>query len=186
MYAVLCEHMHAKGNCFQSIIQLDNTYNIDIETVILYKIPRLTGGAYLLFYVLATSKVISGQVLSYDSAHSWQVYSGATLGNEAVSTMTWYPTVSYHAGSEPTNHYPILVMLSTWLGSDQYQLYKLLVWLDHVFELTISRTWDQCSTDLATTPSVAVMHDDCLYIKCSRTKPDNHQSMNLIQIQSVY
>ena len=46
---------------------------------------------YLSFYVLATSKVISGRVSICDSdgAHLWQLYSGASLGNQGASTMTW-------------------------------------------------------------------------------------------------
>ena len=42
----------------------------------------------LLFYVLAPSKVISGQVQTCDSAHSWQFYSAAPLDNQANITMT--------------------------------------------------------------------------------------------------
>ena len=42
----------------------------------------------LLFYTLVTSKVISGQELTSDSVHSWQLYSAATLRNQAISTMT--------------------------------------------------------------------------------------------------
>ena len=50
-----------------------------------------------MFYVLATSKVISGPVPACDSAHSWWLYSAARLGNQVTSTMTWYP---------PQSHYP--------------------------------------------------------------------------------
>ena len=32
------------------------------------------------FYVLATSKVIAGWILTCDSAHSWSFYSAALLG----------------------------------------------------------------------------------------------------------
>ena len=35
----------------------------------------------LLFYVLATSKVIAGQVATCDSAHSWQLLCNSTLGD---------------------------------------------------------------------------------------------------------
>ena len=53
--------------------------------------------ACFLFYILATSKVISGRVQTYDSVHSWQLYSAASLGHQAASTMTCYPTVtSWH------------------------------------------------------------------------------------------
>ena len=42
----------------------------------------------LLFYVLATSKVISWSVLSCDSVHSRRLYSAAPLGTQVISTMT--------------------------------------------------------------------------------------------------
>ena len=45
----------------------------------------------LLFYVLATSKVISGWVPPCDNAHSWQLYSAASLGHQAAGTITCYP-----------------------------------------------------------------------------------------------
>ena len=45
-------------------------------------------GWLLEFYILATSKVISGWVLTYDSAHSWQLYNAVPLGDQATSTMT--------------------------------------------------------------------------------------------------
>ena len=35
---------------------------------------------FLLFYILAISKVISGWVPTYDSAHSWQLYSASPPG----------------------------------------------------------------------------------------------------------
>ena len=43
-------------------------------------------------YILATSKVISGWAPTCDSAHSWWLSCAATLGDQAISTMTWYPT----------------------------------------------------------------------------------------------
>ena len=55
-----------------------------------------------------TSKVISGQVLICDSVHSWP------LGEQAASTMTWYPTQSHYHDPEPC---PIIIV---WLGSDKY------------------------------------------------------------------
>ena len=39
------------------------------------------------FYVLETSKVISGRVPTCDSAQSWQLYHAAQLGDQAFSTM---------------------------------------------------------------------------------------------------
>ena len=41
----------------------------------------------LLFYILATSKVISGRIVTYCSAHSWRLYSAVSLGHQAADTM---------------------------------------------------------------------------------------------------
>ena len=95
----------------------------------------------LFFYILATSKAISGRVPTCDSVHSWQPYSAAPLGNQVVSTMTWYLTQLRFANTEQTNHCLILILPSTWIGSTQYEYYKWLVWVDHGFEPTISRMW---------------------------------------------
>ena len=42
---------------------------------------------------------------------------------QVVGTMTCYPTQSHYPDTEPTCAFPIpiLIMLSTWLGSDKYQ-----------------------------------------------------------------
>ena len=65
-----------------------------------------------------------------DSAHSWWLYSAAQLGYQAASTMTC-TTQSHYPDTEPTSPCPILLMLSANLGSDKYQFYKSLVWIDH-------------------------------------------------------
>ena len=96
----------------------------------------------MLFYILATAKVISEWVLTCDGAHSWWLYSPAPLGNQTFSTMPWYPTQWHYPDAGPANPCPIVIMLSIWLGSDKFQFYKSLVWLDHRVEPTISRTWD--------------------------------------------
>ena len=48
----------------------------------------------LLFYILATSKVISGQVLTCDSARAWWLYSASPLGNHNLIfhsvTLSWH------------------------------------------------------------------------------------------------
>ena len=65
------------------------------------------------FYVLATSKVTSGWLLTCDSVHSSWLYSAAPL-----KTMIWYPTQSHYPDTEPTSPFPsILTMPSFWLGS---------------------------------------------------------------------
>ena len=77
----------------------------------------------LLFYVLETSKVVSGWVPTCYSAHSCGLYCGASLGNQTISTMTWYPTQSHYSDTEPTSPCPLLMTPNTWLGSDKYQFY---------------------------------------------------------------
>ena len=83
----------------------------------------------LLSYVLATSKVISGRVSTCDSVHSWQLYSAAWLGDQATSTMTWYPTVtvSWHKANEslpfPNNDKRLA-------GKRQVSILRTLGWLD--------------------------------------------------------
>ena len=42
------------------------------------------------------NKFISGRVPTADHAHSWWLYSAATLGDQVASTMTWYPTQSHY------------------------------------------------------------------------------------------
>ena len=49
-------------------------------------------GWLLKFYILATSKVIPEWLVICDSAHSWRHYSAASMGDQAASTMTRYPT----------------------------------------------------------------------------------------------
>ena len=89
-------------------------------------------------------------------AYSWLPYSAAPLGDQVVSTMTWYPTKSHYSDTEPTNPYPNLIMSSTWLGSDKWQFDRFLVWVDHGFEPKISRTRDPSSSDSATAPVVCM------------------------------
>ena len=58
------------------------------------------------------------------------VYSAATLGDQAANTTNQYPTQSYYPHTELTSPCPILLMPSAWLGSDKYKFYKALVRLD--------------------------------------------------------
>ena len=75
----------------------------------------------LLFYILTTSKVISAQVLTWHSAHSWQLYSAASLGKQTTSSITWYPTQSHYPDTQPDSPCPTLIMPSTRLGTDKDQ-----------------------------------------------------------------
>ena len=82
----------------------------------------------LSFYVLATSNVISGWAPTSDSAHSWRLHSAAPLGNQTASTMTRYPIQSHYPDTWQTSLFPILLMLSTWLGGSykhQFEVFDL-------------------------------------------------------------
>ena len=57
---------------------------------------RIWADGLLGIYILVTSMVISGRVLPSDNAHSWWLHSAALMGDQAASTMTRYPTQSYH------------------------------------------------------------------------------------------
>ena len=84
-------------------------------------------------------------------AHA-QLYSAAPLGIQAISAETWYPAQSNYPDSEPTCPCYNLTMPNTWLGSDKYQFDMLVLWVNHGFELMISRARVRCSTDSATMP----------------------------------
>ena len=92
------------------------------------------------FYVLAISNIISEWTLPCESAHTWQLYSAAPLGNQATTTMTQHPTQSHYPTTELTSPCPILLMSSARLGSNKYQFYKSLVWLDQEPNAPISHT----------------------------------------------
>ena len=62
--------------------------------------------SFLLFYMLATSTVISGCTPICDNTHSLRLYSAALLGDHAASTVTLYPTQS---------HYPDTILISSCL-----------------------------------------------------------------------
>ena len=69
-------------------------------------------------YVLATSKVISGCVRTYDSVNSWLLYSASPLRNQAAYMMTQYPTQSHYPNTELTSPYSILLMPSSRVGCE--------------------------------------------------------------------
>ena len=68
--------------------------------------------------ILATSKVISGQVPTCDGGHSWRFYSAAPLGNHTVGAITRYSTQSHYRETELTSPCPILLMPSTRRSTD--------------------------------------------------------------------
>ena len=79
----------------------------------------------LLFYLLATFKIISGRVptcLNFMVLPHWET--------RLLTPQPSYPTRSYYPNTVLTGSCPILLILSTRLGSDKYLFYKSLVWLD--------------------------------------------------------
>ena len=58
-----------------------------LEDVHLRTQKRVHIGWLLEFYTLTTFKVISGQVPTCGSAHSWRLYSAAPMGTQAISVM---------------------------------------------------------------------------------------------------
>ena len=70
------------------------------------------------------------------SPRPWWIYSATPLGNQATSTMTWYPLQSHYSDTELISRCPILLMLCARLGNDKYQF------LSHQFDSTRKRTPD--------------------------------------------
>ena len=56
-----------------------------------------------------------------DSAHSWWLFDAASLEHQAAGTLICYPTQLHYPDTEQTSHCPILIMMSTRLGSNKYQ-----------------------------------------------------------------
>ena len=83
-----------------------------------------------LFYVLATSKVITGWVPTCDSAHIMRLHNAASLGHQTASIMIWYPTQSHCPDAEPNSPCSILIMPSARPWSNKYEFYKSLLLLD--------------------------------------------------------
>ena len=68
----------------------------------------------LLFYILATSKVVlSGGIPFCESTLLWRIGSAARQGDdEIVSTVVQYPTQSHYSDTMLISPYPILLMLN--------------------------------------------------------------------------
>ena len=81
------------------------------------------------FYLLAKFMVISGQVPTCDLKHSWRLDSASQMGDQATSTMHWYPTQS---------HYPDRANQYVWYPNNpecltrkwRVSIFKSLVWHD--------------------------------------------------------
>ena len=125
---------------------------------------------FCLFYVLATSKVISGWAPTCHSVHSWWFHSSAPLGDQAASTMTWYPTHSHYPVTESTSPCPSLIMPSAWLRLNKYQF------LSHWFDLT--RVWT-CDVRISRFPKRAT---DALLIQPSRLVHIYSNSPNIMHM----
>ena len=97
---------------------------INVIYILSHRVCELKKKVCLLFYILATSKVITGHIPTcwYVCAHSWLFYSAASLEHQTAGTMTCYRTQSHNADTELTSPCPILTMLSARLWSDRYQL----------------------------------------------------------------
>ena len=89
------------------------------------------------FYILATSKVISGQVPTYDKVHFWGFYSAAPLRIHTIGTINRCSTQSHFTDTESTSLCAILLMLSARLGIHKYQLHKSFSSLDQEPNLPI-------------------------------------------------
>ena len=89
-------------------------------------------GWLLEFSILATSNVLSGWVLTYDSATHDDRYSFLPLGNQTTGTiMTRFPTQSHYPEVELTIPCPMVLRPGARLGSDKYQFYKSLLARTH-------------------------------------------------------
>ena len=62
--------------------------------------------------------------------HSSNIYSATTMGDQATSTLTLFPTQSHYHDIEPTSPCHTLKMPSARLGSDKYR------YLSHWFDST--------------------------------------------------
>ena len=87
----------------------------------------------LLFYILATSKVISRQILTFNSAPSWWLYSVASLGSQTASTMSWshLVTLPRHWANQ---YLPYLNNAEHLARKWQVSIFKSLFCLDWGFE----------------------------------------------------
>ena len=89
------------------------------------------------FYILDTQTKV---ILTCDSVHSWLPYSATILGDQATGTMTRYLSRSHYPNTELTISFPILVMPSVWLGSDNYRYESGLQQKQHGKEAEIPPT----------------------------------------------
>ena len=103
-------------------------------------------------------------VLTCNSAHSWQLYSAASLEHQATSTMTCYANQLHYPDVEPSSHCPILIMPSTRLGSDKYQFES------HWFDLT--RVRKLRGSDSKPRPSGSLIFQNVRWVLYSFGHPD--------------
>ena len=77
--------------------------------------------------------VIPGKVITFNSVHSWQLYSAIPLEDLANATMIEFQTQSHYPGTELSSVFPILEMPGTRLCSEKCKFVNSLVWPDRKF-----------------------------------------------------
>ena len=117
------------------------------------------------FYFLATSMVISGQVLTCDSTYSWWL--------QAASIMTRYPTQSHYPDTELINPCPISIMPSAKLGIDKYKFGKLLIRLDRESNCSVLYRFGYCNSSYEDGHWFVTMHThgDFIMLQDLGTRP---------------
>ena len=89
----------------------------------------MVGSSFVcLFYILATSEVISGRVPICDSRHSWRIYSAAPLGDQATSCMTLYPTRSHYPEHWAAQSLPYPSNTKYLVRNQRVSIFKSFVW----------------------------------------------------------
>ena len=107
-------------------------------------------GAFRIWERSSSSMVVSGEVSTCDSAHSWRLYSASPLEGQADGSMTRFSTESHYADICLTSIWPIIIMPCARLGNEKYQFFVM-----HWFDLTGIQTrnllqWKLCSINSAT------------------------------------
>ena len=103
---------------------------ISMDTTLRCQICSLPFSLVLLleFYILATSKIISGWLRTVCNHRDFIVL--PPMGNHPPASQPNIPLKLHFPDTEWTSPFPILLMLRTRLGSDKYLFYKSLVWVN--------------------------------------------------------
>ena len=96
-FVTICDHLRPLYDHRFTIVGLwlclFSTFTLDVMLL----------GWFLEFYILIPHRDISGQVVTFESAHSSQLNSATQLGNQATSIIIRYPTQSHYPDTELTN-----------------------------------------------------------------------------------